>query len=82
MDEWSSDADVSSRSSGVMSCFQKRRVALLWVPLAGLGMCMYFWSFVYSLTVNGLSLIGIAVAGLGAGVLAADCEGSLPWVRS
>lgn len=81
MDEWS-DADVSSRSSGVMSCFQKRRAALLWVPLAVVGMALYFGSFVHSLTVNGMSLIGIALSGAAAGLLVADVEGRLPWVRS
>lgn len=65
-----------------MTQFQVRRMVLLWVPLAVVGMAVYFGSFVHSLTVNGMSLVGIAVAGVGAGLLVADVEGRLPWVRS
>lgn len=47
----------------------KRRTWLLWAPLVGIGCAIYTYSLGLTLTINSLSLIGLAIAG--AGVVAA-----------
>lgn len=51
---------------------RKRRTWLLWVPTAALGAVTYVWSLSFTLTANGLSLLGLTV--LAAGTVAAFNE--------
>lgn len=45
---------------------RKRRAWLLWVPAAALGAATYVWSLSFTLTANGLSLLGLAIMSAGA----------------
>lgn len=51
---------------------RKRRAWLLWVPAAALGAATYVWSLSFTLTANGLSLLGLTI--LAAGTVAAFNE--------
>lgn len=51
---------------------RKRRAWLLWVPCAALGAATYVWSLSFTLTANGLSLLGLTI--LAAGIVAAFNE--------
>ncbi|MCT1446169.1 hypothetical protein M3G43_02680 [Brevibacterium casei] len=51
---------------------RKRRAWCLWVPAATLGAAAYVWSLSFTLTANGLSLLGLAI--LAAGTVAAFNE--------
>lgn len=60
-----------------MSVFQKRRIAWLWAPGAVLGLAVYFVSFLFTLTVNGLGLIGLVLVVVFGGMAVCDAEGRL-----
>lgn len=65
-----------------MGVFVKRRLCLLWAPVVVAGLAVYFGSFVHSMTVNGASLVGMALVGAGFGLAVADMEGKLSWARN
>ncbi|MCI4012344.1 hypothetical protein [Brevibacterium sp. ZH18] len=45
---------------------RKRRCFLLWTPLAGLGAAAYVYSLTFTLTANGLSILGLIILSIGA----------------
>lgn len=47
--------------------YRKRRSWFLWTPLAALGSAIYIYSLGLTLTVNGLSVIGLIILSVGAG---------------
>lgn len=46
--------------------YRKRRCFLLWAPLAGLGTAIYIYSLTFTLTTNGLSILGLFILSIGA----------------
>ncbi|WP_186293222.1 hypothetical protein [Brevibacterium aurantiacum] len=46
---------------------RQRRCWFLWTPLAALGSAIYIYSLGLTLTVNGLSVIGLIILSVGAG---------------
>lgn len=65
-----------------MSVFQKRRVAVVWVPVAVVGILLYLLSVPLSLTLNGLGTAGLGVAVLALfGAVADDVAVRRGWIR-
>lgn len=54
--------------------YATRRMFVLWLPFIVIGMAVYIGSYAHSLTFNGLSLLGVIVAGLGVLAAALDTE--------
>ncbi len=54
--------------------YVRRRLMCLWLPFIVMGMAVYIGSYAHSLTFNGLSLLGVGVAGLGILAAALDTE--------
>lgn len=46
--------------------YRKRRCLLLWAPLVGLGATVYAYSLTFTLTANGLSVLGLFILSVGA----------------
>lgn len=45
--------------------YAHRRLICLWLPLPLMGMAVYLGSFAFTMTINGLGLLGLGVTGIG-----------------
>lgn len=54
--------------------YATRRMFVLWLPFAVLGMAVMLYSYTLTLTANGLTFVGLFTAGLGILAAALDTE--------
>lgn len=56
--------------------YARRRLVCLWLPFIVMGMAVMLYSYTFTLTANGLTFLGVFVAGVGALAAALDSEDS------
>lgn len=63
---------MTTRARYPREVFVRRRFFIIFLPLIVLGMFVYMWASMQTLTINGLALAGVGFAGLAAVAAAWD----------